>query len=627
MWGSVREGVAPPYPIERKSFCGKDDPPPRPSPMKGEEETSGEALRVCLDRALQLGRYIVRQVARGANRFENLGALAAQRRQQAVFERLDPIERQFVEIAVDAAIDRADLLLHFERRELRLLEELGQARAVIEQALRGGVKIGAELRESRHFAILREFALDLAGDLLHRLGLRGRTDARHREADVHGRADALVEEIRLQEDLAVGDRNGGGRDIGRNVVGLGLDNRQRSERAGAMLVVHLGGALEQAGMQIEHVARIGFAARRAAQQQRHLAIGDRLFRQIVVDHQRMHAVVAEEFAHRAAGERRQELHRRRIGSGGGDDDRIFERAMFFENFGELGDRRALLADGDIDAVELDLLVARLVERLLIEDGVERHRGLAGLAVADDQFALAAADRDERVDRLEAGRHRFVHGFARNDAGRLDVDAGALGGIDRALAVDRIAERVDDAAEQLLADGHVDDGAGALDRLAFLDVALRAENHDADIVALEIERHAAHAILEFDHLAGLDIVEAIGARDAVADRQHLADFGHLGFIAEIGDFVLENGGNLSGADIHQPTSFIRVRIELSLVLSEPSTMREPSLTISPPMIEGSVFTDISTSLPPVTPFSASFSAATWESDRAAALVTSARATPR
>ena len=342
----------------------------------------------------------------------------------------------------------------------------------------------------------------LAGDLLHRLGLRRGADARHREADVHRRADALVEQIGLQEDLAVGDRDDVGRDVGRHVVGLGFDDRQRGERAGAVVVVHLGGALEQARMQVEHVARIGFAAGRAAQQQRHLAVGDGLLGQIVIDDQRVHAVVAEILAHGAAGERREILHRRRIGGGRGDDDRIFERALLLEHLDELRDRRALLADRDIDAVELDLLVAGGVERLLVEDGVDRDRGLAGLAVADDQLALAAADRDQRVDRLEAGRHRLVHRLARNDAGRLDVDAPALAGVDRALAVDRIAERVDDAAEQSLADRHVDDGAGALDGLAFLDLAVVAEDHDADIVGFEIERHAAHAVLELDHLAGL-----------------------------------------------------------------------------------------------------------------------------
>ena len=88
--------------------------------------------------------------------------------------------------------------------------------------------------------------------------------------------------------------------------------------------------------------------------------------------------------------------------------------------------------------------------------------------------------------------------------------------------------------RLLADRHVDDGAGALDRLAFLDLAVGAENDDADVVALEVERHAARAVLEFDHLAGLHLVEAVGAGDAVADAQHLPDFGDFRLGAEIGD---------------------------------------------------------------------------------------------
>ena len=40
--------------------------------------------------------------------------------------------------------------------------------------------------------------------------------------------------------------------------------------------------------------------------------------------------------------------------------------------------------------------------------------------------------------------------------------------------------------------------------------------------------------ELDHLAGLDIVEAVDAGDAVADGQHLADVGDVGFVAEVGD---------------------------------------------------------------------------------------------
>ena len=268
------------------------------------------------------------------------------------------VDRKRIEIAVDARVDHADLLLHLQRRELRLLQKLGQSRAASEQALRRGIEIGAELGESRHLAVLRELALDAARDLLHRLGLRRGADARHREADVHRRPDALIEQIGLEEDLAIRDGDDIGRNVGRHVVGLRLDHRQRGQRAALVVVVHLGGALEQARMQIEHVARIGFAARRAAQQQRHLAIGDGLLGKIVIDDHRVHAVVAEIFAHGAAGERRQELHRRRIGRGRRDDDGIFERAVFLQHLDELRHRRALLSDRDIDAIELDLLVAR-----------------------------------------------------------------------------------------------------------------------------------------------------------------------------------------------------------------------------------------------------------------------------
>src|SRR5450631_3074771 len=584
-----------------------------------------ERLGVTLDHRLQLGGGVVAEIAAIADGVEDIDVLAAQQRQQAVLEVVHLGDRDAVKVAVDAGIDHHDLLFHLQRRELRLLQKFGEARTARQQALRRGVEIGAELRERRHFAVLRELALDLAGDLFHRLGLRRRSDARHRQADVDRRANALEEQIGLEEDLAVGNRDHVGRDIGRHVVGLGFDDRQRRQRSGALVVVELRGALEQAGVQIEHVAGIGFAARRTAQQQQHLAIGHRLFRQIVIDDDGVHAVVAEVFAHGAAGERRDVLHRRRIGRGGGDDDGIFQRALLFQHLDELRDGGALLADRDVHAIQLDLLVAGGVERLLVQDGVERDRGLAGLAVADDQLALAAADRDQRVDRFQAGRHRLVDRFARNDAGRLDVDAHPLVGLDRTLAVDRIAERIDHAAEQALADRGVDDGAGALDGLAFLDLAVGAENHDADVIGFEIQRHAAGAVLEFDHLAGLDVVEAVDAGNAVADGQHLSDFGNLSLLAEILDLVLEDRGNFRGADVHQPASFIACLIELSLVRSELSTMRLPSLTTRPPMMEGSTFTLSATSLP-VTALSAVFKASRFLSLSVSATVTSAVASP-
>src|SRR4029434_8493668 len=161
--------------------------------------------------------------------------------------------------------------------------------------------------------------------------------------------------------------------------------------------------------------------------------------------------------------------------------------------------------------------------------------------------------------------------------------------------------------------------------AFLDLAVGAEDHDADVVGLQIQRHAAGAVFELDHLAGLDVVQTIDAGDTVTDGQHLSDFGNLSLLAEILDLVLEDRGNFRGADVHQPASFIACLIELSLVRSELSTMRLPSLTTRPPMMEGSTFTLSATSLP-VTVVSAAFSASRFLSLSCSATVTSAVASP-
>ena len=74
-------------------------------------------------------------------------------------------------------------------------------------------------------------------------------------------------------------------------------------------------------------------------------------------------------------------------------------------------------------------------------------------------------------------------------------------------------------------------------------------------ALEVEGHAAHARLELDHLAGLDLVEAVAAGDAVADGEDLPDLGDLGLGAEVLDLLFQDRGDLSGADVHQRASFI------------------------------------------------------------------------
>ena len=154
--------------------------------------------------------------------------------------------------------------------------------------------------------------------------------------------------------------------------------------------------------------------------------------------------------------------------------------------------------------------------LLVDDGVDGDGGLAGLAVADDQLALAAADGDHGVDGLEAGLHRLVHRFAGDDAGGLDLHLAVVVGLDLALAVDGLADAVDDPADQGLADGNLNDPLGALDRVAFLDVMGFAEDGGADVVLFEVEDHAHDVAGELQQLAGHGLVETVDAGDAVTD---------------------------------------------------------------------------------------------------------------
>src|SRR3546814_1562386 len=113
----------------------------------------------------------------------------------------------------------------------------------------------------------------------------------------------------------------------------------------------------------------------------------------------MHAVVAEIFAHRDARVWRKILQRSGLRSGCSNNDGIFHRAVFFELTHDLSNGGALLADGNIDAVELLALIVALIGGLLVDEGVDGDSGLAGLAVADDQLALRSEEHTSELQSL------------------------------------------------------------------------------------------------------------------------------------------------------------------------------------------------------------------------------------
>ena len=259
--------------------------------------------------------------------------------------------------------------------------------------------------------------------------------------------------------------------------------------------------------------------------------------QVVVDDQRVHAVVHEPLAHRRAGERRQVLARGRVRCGRRQDDAVGHRAGLFEHRDDAGDRRLLLADGDVDAVERP--VARIAGRFggpvqprLADHRVDADRRLAGRAIADDQLALSAADRDHRVDRHDAGLHRLADRAAADDPRRQLLHGIGRVALNRALAVERFAQGVDDPPQQPLADRHLQQLARGVDFVAFLQLGVVAEDDDADLGLVEVQRQAGDALAEVEHLVQHDVGQALDPGDAVANLANDADgsFAGRGFRA-------------------------------------------------------------------------------------------------
>ncbi len=294
-------------------------------------------------------------------------------------------------------------------------------------------------------------------------------------------------------------------------------------------------------MQVEDVAGEGLASRRPPQQQRHLAVGVGLLGEVVVDAQRVLAAVEEVLGHRGGRVGRQVLQRRRLRRGRGDDGRPLHGAGGAQSLDHGRHGRCLLADGDVEAVH--------VLAGLVDDRVDRDRRLAGLAVADDELPLAAADRDERVDGLDAGLERLLHRLALDDARRLELDRTELVALDRAAVVERVAERVDHAPEQRLADGDLNDLARAADGVALLDEDVLAEQHDADVVLLEVEGEADDVVGQLDHLERDARVEAVHARDPVADLEDGADLLDVHGPRELLDLLAQDLGDLVRSQLH------------------------------------------------------------------------------
>ena len=87
----------------------------------------------------------------------------------------------------------------------------------------------------------------------------------------------------------------------------------------------------------------------------------------------------------------------------------------------------------------------------------------------------------------------------------------------------------------------------------------------------------HAARELDQLAGHRVLEAVDARDAVADREHGAGLGDVDLAVVLLDLALEDVGDLAGLDVHRTPIVPLARVARSW---RSCVRRLPSKTTSP-----------------------------------------------
>ena len=299
-------------------------------------------------------------------------------------------------------------------------------------------------------------------------------------------------------------------------------------------------------MQVENIARIGLAAGRTLQNQGHFPIGHRLLGKVVVHHQGTAAGIAEILADGGPGKGSVILHGRGIGGRCGHHHRVVHRTLGAQGLHDVRHRGTFLSHRHIDAIDR---LAGQESLPLVDNGVDGDGGLSRLAVADNQFALAAPDGNHRVNGFDACLKRFIHGLAENDARGLALQ-GHLRflALDGAESVQRIAERIHHAAEHLLA--HVDgrDAAGTAHRHALLDQVGRTQQDGAHVVLFQVHHHGHDPVAAVKQFARLGMRKPVQADYTIAHLQDLADFFPLEGGVHLAQLLQQHLGNFTGFDI-------------------------------------------------------------------------------
>ena len=164
-------------------------------------------------------------------------------------------------------------------------------------------------------------------------------------------------------------------------------------------------------------------------------------------------------------------------------------------------------------------------------------------VDGQQILSARSKRSVHIEDLSKPGLAVALGLAAAGRRQLRVDVGDLGG--------RVAGEApaDHALTPVGADRHVENAAGGLDDVAFLDVLVSTQNHGADGVALEVQRQAEGVVGELQHLALHHIGQAVDAANTVGHGDHRALVTHIGVACRALDTGFDQFRDFCGIELH------------------------------------------------------------------------------
>ena len=182
--------------------------------------------------------------------------------------------------------------------------------------------------------------------------------------------------------------------------------------------------------------------------------------------------------------------------------------MLFQIFHNLSNGRFFLPDSNIDTFNSSIFLS--------DDGVDTNCRFTNLAVADNKFALSAANWCHGIDSLQSCVHGLINGLTLNNTGSNHFNTSVFIGFNRSLAVKGCASRINYTPQQSFAHRHLRDLAGSLYDVAFFDVSNFTQNRNTDIVCFQIENHAQNAAGEFQKLHRHCILHAVYSGNTITN---------------------------------------------------------------------------------------------------------------